>query len=48
MQKIERRIVIEPLSKEKFQDILAKLDEEVSKKKVSFSKEEAVKDDLYD
>ncbi len=36
------------LSKEKFREILAKIDDEVRKKKITFSKEEAVKDGLYD
>ena len=48
IQKIEHKIIIEPLKKEKFQDILKKIDEEVRKRKIAFSKEEAIKDDLYD
>ncbi len=47
MQKLERQIVIEPLCKEKFRETLAKIDDEVRRKKIAFSKEEAVKDDLY-
>ena len=48
MQKLEHQIVIEPLKKEKFRKILAKIDDEVRDKKIIFSKEEAVKDGLYD
>ena len=44
----EHKIIIEPLRKEKFQTILKGLDEEISRKKISFSKEEALKDDFYD
>ncbi len=44
----EHKITIEPLRKEKFQTILKGLDEEMSKKKITFSKEEALKNDFYD
>lgn len=48
MHKLEHRIVIEPLKKDKWHHVLAKIDEDASRKKVFFSKEEATKDDLYD
>ncbi|MBI2143569.1 AbrB/MazE/SpoVT family DNA-binding domain-containing protein [Candidatus Woesearchaeota archaeon] len=48
IHKLERKIVIEPLKQEKFHDTLAKIDDEVKKKKITFSREEAVKDDFYD
>lgn len=40
--------IIETIRKEKFQIILKELDEEISRKKITFSKEEALKDGLYD
>jgi hypothetical protein len=48
MQKIEHKLVIEPLKKEKLQDVLKKIDDEVKKKRIFFSKGESIKDDLYD
>ena len=47
INRFEQKIIIEPIRKEKFQTILKGLDEEISRKKISFSKEEALKDDLY-
>lgn len=44
----KHKTTIEPLSKEKFQSILKKLDEEISRKKIAFSKEEALEDDFYE
>ena len=48
IRRIDGRIVLEPLKKDKLANIFKKIDEEVKKKRISFSREEAVKDDLYD
>ncbi len=47
MQKLEQKIVIEPLRKEKFQTVLKEIDGEMAAKKIAFSREEALKDDFY-
>ncbi|MBI2664155.1 AbrB/MazE/SpoVT family DNA-binding domain-containing protein [Candidatus Woesearchaeota archaeon] len=41
-------IVIEPLSKPNLKDSFKAIDEEVRRKKIVFTHEEAVRDDLYD
>ena len=48
MEKIDNKRIIEPLKKEEVRDILRKIDEEMKKKNIKFTREEAVKDDLYD
>ena len=48
MNKLEHKIIIEPLKKDGWRQMLAKVDEEIGRKKVVFSKQEAIKDDLYD
>ena len=48
IRRIDGRIVLEPLKKDKLANIFKKIDEEVKKKKITFSREEAVKDDLHD
>ena len=47
MEKIDNKRIIEPLKKEEVRDILRKIDEEMKKKNIKFTREEAVKDDLY-
>ena len=48
MRKLEQRIIIEPLRKYKWHLVLAKIDQDIRTKNVAFSKEEAIKDDLYE
>ena len=48
IQKIDHTIVIEPLKREELKVIFRKIDEEIKKKGIIFTIEEAVKDDLYD
>lgn len=48
IRRINNKIVLEPLKKDKLANIFKIIDDEVKKKKVIFSREEAVKDDLYD
>lgn len=48
MQKMDNNIVIEPLKKEELKTIFKKIDEEIRKKGIVFTREEAIKDDLYD
>ncbi len=45
MEMIDYKIVIEPLNKP---DIFKELDEEVKRKGIKFTREEAIRDDLYD
>ena len=47
IKRIGNKIILESLKKDKLADIFEKIDEEVKKKKISFSREEAVEDDLY-
>ena len=47
IQKTARNIVIEPLKQEELKVAFKKIDEEIRKKRVKFTREEAVKDDLY-
>ncbi|MFH0752639.1 MAG: AbrB/MazE/SpoVT family DNA-binding domain-containing protein [archaeon] len=42
------KIIIEPLKKATLKEAFSAIDEEMKKKKVSFTRSEAVKDDLYD
>lgn len=48
LEKINHKIVIEPLKKKELKDTFRTIDEEIRKKGVKFTKEEAIKDDLYD
>lgn len=48
IQKTDHTIVIEPLKKEELKVIFRKIDEEIKKKRIIFTREEAIKDDLYD
>lgn len=48
IQKMDYTIVIEPLKKEELKVIFGKIDEEIKKKRILFTREEAIKDDLYD
>lgn len=47
IQKTARNIVIEPLKQEELKAAFRKIDEEIRKKRITFTREEAVKDDLY-
>ena len=42
------KIVISPLKSKNLKDAFKKIDEEIKKKKIDFTREEAVRDDLYD
>ncbi|MBS3140213.1 AbrB/MazE/SpoVT family DNA-binding domain-containing protein [Candidatus Woesearchaeota archaeon] len=42
------KIIIEPLKKKKAADAFKKIDEEIKRKGITFTREEAIKDDLYD
>ncbi len=42
------KIIIEPLKKKKVADAFKKIDEEIKRKGITFTREEAIKDDLYD
>ena len=48
LRRMDDKIILEPLKKDKLANIFKKIDDEVKKKKIAFSREEAVKDDLYD
>lgn len=48
MEKKGGKIFIEPLSKEDFKESLKRFDEQMKKKGIKFTREEAIKDDLYD
>ena len=48
LEKIDHKLVIEPLKKYELKDVFKKIDEEIKKRKISFTREEAIKDDLYD
>ena len=47
IQKTAHNIIIEPLKQEELKAAFRKIDEEVRKKKIVFTREEAIKDDLY-
>ncbi|MBU0461623.1 MAG: AbrB/MazE/SpoVT family DNA-binding domain-containing protein [Nanoarchaeota archaeon] len=42
------RIFIEPLKKKPLKDAFRKIDDEMKRKNINFTKEEAIKNDLYD
>lgn len=46
MEKSRDRIIIEPIRKDL--NDLRKIDEEIKRKKIKFTREEAIRDDLYD
>ena len=48
IEKTQHQIIIEPLKKKNLEDAFKTIDEEIKKKKIKFSREEAIKDDLYD
>lgn len=48
LEKIDHKIVIEPLKKKELKDAFRAIDEEMRKKGIKFTREEAIKDDLYD
>lgn len=48
IQKTDHKIVIEPLKKEELKTVFRKIDEEIRERKIVFTREDAVKDDLYD
>ena len=48
MEKIDNKIVIEPLRKKDFKNVLKSIRNEMKAKNISFTREEAIKDDLYD
>ena len=48
IQKMNHSIVIEPLKKEELKTVFKKIDDEIRRKGIVFTREEAVKDDLYD
>lgn len=47
IEKADNKIIIEPLNKSKLADVFRDIDDEIKKKKITFSREEALKDDLY-
>ncbi len=48
LEKVDDKIIIEPLKKKTLAEEFKALDEEIKRKRVKFSREEAIKDDLYD
>ena len=48
MEKKNGKIIVEPLSPKDFTKVLTDIDEEMKRKHISFTREEAVRDDLYD
>jgi len=48
IQKRNNEIVIEPLKKKELKDNFKQIDEEMKKKNIKFTREESVRDDLYD
>ena len=44
----KNQIIIEPLIEHSLKDQFKKIDAEIKRKKIRFSREEAIKDDLYD
>ncbi len=45
MERIDYKIVIEPMTRP---DLFKKMDEEAKRKNIKFTREEAIRDDLYD
>lgn len=48
IEKTEDKIIIEPLKKKNLSEAFKIIDEEIRKKKITFTREEAVRDDLYE
>ena len=48
IEKKEDKIIIEPLKRKTLKGAFSVIDEEMKRKKISFTRPEAVKDDLYD
>ena len=48
LQKTDSKIIIEPLKKDELKNTFKKIDEEIKRKNITFTRKEAVKDDLYD
>jgi len=48
IEKKNGKIIIEPLKKQALSEAFKSIDDEVKRKKVTFTRKEAVKDDLYD
>ena len=48
IQRMDHTLVIEPFKKEELKNVFRKIDEEIRKKGILFTREEAVRDDLYD
>lgn len=48
IEKENCKIVIEPLKRKSLSESFKEIDEEIKKKKIAFTRKEAVKDDLYD
>jgi AbrB family looped-hinge helix DNA binding protein len=47
IEREDGRIVIEPLKKKQLKHAFKHIDDEIKKKRIFFTREEAVKDDLY-
>ena len=47
LERIDHKIVIEPLKRQNLGNIFQKVDEEIQRKNIKFTREEAIKDDLY-
>jgi AbrB family looped-hinge helix DNA binding protein len=48
IERQDDKIVIEPLKKKSLKEAFSRIDEEVKRKKIRFTREEAIRDDLYD
>ncbi len=48
IEKKDDKIIIEPLKKKTLNGAFNAIDEEMKKKKISFTRAEAIKDDVYD
>ncbi len=48
IERTDEKITIEPLKKKTLKESFKTIDEEMRKKRISFTREEAVRDDLYD
>jgi AbrB family looped-hinge helix DNA binding protein len=48
LEREDGRIVIEPLRKRSLKEAFSAVDEEVRRKKITFTREEAIRDDIYD
>ena len=48
IEKVNNTVVIEPLRIKSLKESLKEIDKEARRKKISFTREEAIADDLYD